>query len=418
MRYSPGPALSCLWFKKFRMSGPTHRVVWLLAISTGCIVANIYYVQPLLADIAREFGLSVSQMGAVAMLAQMGTGLGMLFFVPLGDKYERRSLISTLLVGESIALAAVASSANVIWLSLACFFVGALAATIHVIVPLAAHIAPPKEHGRVVGTVLSGLLIGVLLARTFSGITGAQYGWRTVYWFASALMLGLAVTIRISLEKSEPEAALEWTELMRSVWSLAREHATLREAAVLACLLFMTFSTLWTTLVFLLRTPPYHYGTTAAGVFGLLGASSAAAAPIVGRLSDKQGPERSILVAIVATLVGYVVLLLVGRHLAGLIVAIALIDVGVQSGHVANQSRIYGLAPEARSRVNTFYMVAFFVGGALGSYLGPVGFQKGGWAGFCAIPLAALVFALGYFVRAERNRTSAEERTMPLSRSG
>src|SRR5215469_11866456 len=191
----------------------SRRIVWLLAFSTGCIVANIYYVQPLLADIAHDFGLSVTEIGIVAMLAQVGTGLGMLFFVPLGDKYERRSLIATLLVVESIALAFVASAGNVISLSLACFCVGAAAATVHVIVPLAAHLAPPKERGRVVGTVLSGLLMGVLLARTFSGITGAQYGWRTVYWFASALMLGLAATIRISLEESKPEVSLKWSEL-------------------------------------------------------------------------------------------------------------------------------------------------------------------------------------------------------------
>ena len=379
--------------------GPNRRIVWLLAVSTGCIVANIYYVQPLLADIARDFGLSVAQIGIVAMLTQIGTGLGMLFFVPLGDKYERRTLISTLLVGESLALAFVASARNVVWLSVACFCVGAAAATVHVIVPLAAHLAPPKERGRIVGTVLSGLLIGVLLARTFSGITGAQFGWRTVYWFGSALMLGLAVTLRISLEKSEPKISVKWTTLMRSVWSLAREHAMLREAALLACVLFMSFTALWTTLVFLLRTPPYHYGTTTAGLFGLLGASSAAAAPIVGRLSDRHGPERSILVAIIATLSGYVLLLFFGRALAGLIAAIALVDVGVQSGHVANQSRIYSLAPEARSRINTFYMVAFFVGGALGSYLGPLGFNSGGWTGFCAIPIGALIFALASFSR-------------------
>jgi predicted MFS family arabinose efflux permease len=391
---------------KNAMNQPGRRIVWLLAFSTGCIVANIYYVQPLLADIAREFGLSVAQIGAVAMLAQIGTGLGMLFFVPLGDKYERRSLISTLLIAEAVALAFVASAGSVIWLSLACFCVGAAAATVHVIVPLAAHLAPPKERGRVVGTVLSGLLIGVLLARTFSGITGAQYGWRTVYWFASALMLGLAVTLRMSLEKSQPEISLKWTQLMRSVWSLAREHAMLREAAVLACLLFMSFSALWTTLVFLLRTPPYHYGTTAAGLFGLLGASSAAAAPVVGRISDRHGPERSILVAIVATLAGYLLLLVFGRMLPGLIAGIALIDVGVQSGHVANQARIYSLVPEARSRINTFYMVAFFVGGALGSYFGPLGFNRGGWTGFCVIPLAALVFALVYFTRARAASSS------------
>ena len=396
----------------------SRRIVWLLALSTGCVVANIYYIQPLLADIAREFSLSVAQVGVVAMLAQVGTGLGMLFFVPLGDKYERRSLISALMVAESVALAFAALATNVIWLSVACFCVGAMASCVHVIVPLAANLAPPKERGRIVGTVLSGLLIGVLLARTVSGVVGAQYGWRSVYWFASALMFALAVTIRLSLHESKPELAMKWGALMKSVGSLAREHATLREAALLACLLFMSFSALWTTLVFLLSTPPYHYGTTAAGVFGLLGASSAAAAPIVGRMSDRHGPERSILIAIVSTLVGYVFLLFFGRMLPGLIVGIALIDVGVQSGHVANQSRIYALAPAARSRINTFYMVAFFLGGALGSYFGPLGFNLGGWAGFCAIPLAALVFALVYFVRAERKRGSADERTMRVSRSG
>jgi predicted MFS family arabinose efflux permease len=396
----------------------SRRIVWLLALTTGCVVANIYYIQPLLADIAREFGLSVAQIGVVAMLAQVGTGLGMLFFVPLGDKYERRGLISTLLVAEAGACALAATARSPIWLSLACFLVGGTAATVHVVVPLAAHLAPPKERGRIVGTVLSGLLIGVLLARTFSGIVGAQYGWRTVYWFASALMLALAITIRLSLQPSRPQISMKWTALMKSIGSLVREHPTLREAALLACLLFMTFSALWTTLVFLLRTPPYHYGTTAAGVFGLLGASSASAAPIVGRLSDRHGPERSILVAIVATLVGYVVLLVGGRHLAGLIGAIALIDVGVQSGHVANQSRIYSLAPEARSRINTFYMVAFFVGGALGSYLGPVGFNAGGWTGFCAIPLVALVVALVYFMRAEQKRRAANVSPMRLSRLG
>jgi predicted MFS family arabinose efflux permease len=282
-----------------------------------------------------------------------------------------------------------------------------MTATVHVIVPLAAHLAPARERGRVVGTVLSGLLAGVLLARAFSGIVGAQYGWRTVYWFASGLMLLLAVTLRFALKPSEPELSMKWTELMRSVISLAREHATLREAALLACLLFMSFSALWTTLVFLLRMPPYHYGTTAAGLFGLLGAASVAAAPLVGRMSDRHGSERAIRIAIVSALVGFVLLLFLGRTLVGLVAGIVLIDIGVQSGHVANQSRIYSLVPTARSRINTFYMVAFFVGGALGSYLGPLGFNLAGWNGFCAVPLAALCFALTYFIRAERNRLPA-----------
>jgi len=396
----------------------SRRLVWLLAISTGCIVANIYYAQPLLADMAREFGLSVAEIGAVFMLTQVGMGTGMLVFVPLGDKYERRSLISALLVAASLSLACTAISPAVVWLSVASFAVGLTASTVQVIVPFAAHHARDDQRGHVVGTVLGGLLVGALLARTFSGVFGAAYGWRTVYWVASVLMLGLAVVIRTALPASPPEVSLPWTKLMRSVGQLAREHAVLREAALLAGLLFFTFTALWTTLVFLLRTPPYHYGTSAAGTFGLLGAASAASAPLVGRLSDRRGPERAVLAAIVMALAGYVLLLVFGRTLPGLIAGIVLVDIGVQAGHVSNQARIYALVPTARGRLNTFYMVAFFTGGALGSYFGPLGFTAAGWAGFCAFPLAALVVALVYFVRADRKRRSADERTMRLSRSG
>jgi predicted MFS family arabinose efflux permease len=360
----------------------------------------------------------VAQAGALFMTTQIGMGSGMLVFVPLGDKYERRRLISTLLVAESIALAFTASAPNVIWLTLAGFVVGLTASTVQVIVPFAAHHAPERERGRIVGTVLGGLLVGALLARTFSGVFGAAFGWRTVYWVASALMITLAAIIRIALPLSPPQVSLSWPKLMRSVLDLAREHPVLREASLLAGLLFFSFAALWTTLVFLLRTPPYHYGTGAAGTFGLLGAASAASAPFVGRLTDRRGSERAVLTAVAMTLTGYVVLLVAGRALAGLIAGIVLVDIGVQAGHVANQSRIYTLAPTARARLNTFYMVSFFIGGALGSYFGPLGFTLGGWAGFCAFPLAALTFALFYFMRAERNRSSAEERMMRVSRSG
>jgi predicted MFS family arabinose efflux permease len=396
----------------------SRAIVWLLAISTGCIVANIYYAQPLLADIAREFGLSVTQVGAVFMLTQIGMGTGMLVFVPLGDKYERRWLISTLLIAASLSLAFTAISPSVMWLSVASFAVGATAATVQVIVPFAAHHAPDDQRGRVVGTVLGGLLVGALLARTFSGVFGAAFGWRHVYWVASAVMLGLAVVIRVALPVSPPSVSLSWAKLMRSVAELAREHSVLRESALIAGLLFFSFAALWTTLVFLLRAPPYHYGTSTAGTFGLLGAASAASAPLVGRLSDQRGSERTILVAIVMTLAGYILLLAFGRTLTGLIAGIVLVDIGVQAGHVANQSRIYALVPSARARLNTFYMVSFFAGGALGSYFGPLGFTVGGWTGFCAFPLAALVIALAYFMRAERNRSSADERIVRLSRSG
>ena len=380
----------------------SRRLAWLLAVSTGVIVANIYYAQPLLADMASAFGLSVPQIGAVAMLAQIGSATGMLFFVPLGDKYERRSLITGLIIGGTGALALMASAPTVLLLCVAAFAVGISTSNVHVVVPLAAHLAPADQRGRFLGIVFGGLLVGVLLARTFSGLLGASFGWRVVYWIAAAMMLLLAVVIRLALPESRPDHTIAWTALMRSLVGLFRKFGTVREAALLAFLMFFSFSALWTTLVFLLQTPPYHYGTAAAGWFGLLGAASAGAAPIVGRLSDRYGPEKSVLGAIAATLVGYLVLLVAGRTMAGLVVAIVLIDAATQSGHVANQSRIYGLDPNARSRLNTIYMVAFMSGGAAGSYMGPLGLKLWGWSGFCAAPIAALVFALLFMMRAAR----------------
>ena len=371
-----------------------RRVVWILAISSGCIVANLYYAQPLLADMARAFGLTVTQIGAVAMLGQAGSAIGMLLFVPLGDKHERRGLIAMLQAAGAVTLAAMAVAPSLMWLCVASFLLGTTTASVHVIVPLAAHLAPASERGRIVGTVISGLLIGVLLARTFSGVFGDHFGWRAVYWVAAAIMLALAIVVRLMLPESRPDHAPAWLDLMKSIVTLTREHAVVREAALIAFLMFSSFAALWTTLVFLLRTPPYDFGTTAAGVFGLLGAASATAAPVVGRVSDRFSPGRVVLIAITTTLAGYLVLAFAGQTLAGLIAAIVLIDAGVQSCHVANQSRIYAAAPQARGRVNTVYMVAFMSGGATGAYMGPLGLKLGGWSGFCVFPIAALVIAL------------------------
>src|SRR5271165_5848397 len=255
--------------------------VWLMAITVGVIVANIYYVQPLLAEIANSFGLSVTRAGIIAMLSQAGTALGMFLFVPLGDKYERRSLILILVLGAFVSLLLVGAAPNAFWLGCAAFAVGAFAANVHVIVPFAAHLAAPEQRGRVVGTVVAGILFGVLLARTFSGSIGALLGWRAVYGIAAGAMLILAVVVRAKLPISRPEAVLSWPELMRSTLRLVREHAVLRESALLGAMFFAAFSAFWTTLVFFLGGTSYHYGSASAvtGFFGLVGAVGAAGAP-------------------------------------------------------------------------------------------------------------------------------------------
>ncbi|MES2571544.1 MAG: MFS transporter [Verrucomicrobiota bacterium] len=210
-----------------------------MAIAVGVIVANIYYAQPLLAEIGRTFDLSITRVGAIAMLSQAGTAFGMFLFVPLGDKFERRSLILALVMGSFVSLVLMAVAPNAIWLGAASFAVGAFAATVHVIVPFAAHLAAPQQRGRVVGTVVGGILMGVLLARTFSGSIGALFGWRAVYAIASGAMLALGAIIRLRFPTDRPEAPLSWVKLMRSTFELVRRHPLLRESALLAALPFI-----------------------------------------------------------------------------------------------------------------------------------------------------------------------------------
>jgi predicted MFS family arabinose efflux permease len=377
-----------------------------MAVSTGVIVANIYYIQPLLADIARTFGLSVTKVGFVAMLTQVGTSLGMLLFVPLGDTKERRSLITTLLIVAAIALAFVATARNAWWLALACFVVGAMGSSVHLFLPFAAHLAAPEERGRVVGSVFSGILMGILLARTFSGTVGAYLGWRAVYGIAAVLMLCVAILVQFLLPRSKPAVELPYLSLLRSTVNLIRIHPELRESAFLGAAFFCCFSAFWTTLVFLLETPPYHYGSQAAGLFGLVGAAGAAGAPIVGRFSDKHGPRFAVGAALITVFASYLVLWGTGKTLVGLIVGVLLMDVGVQAGHVANQTRIYSLAPDARSRLNMFYMVCYFAGGAAGSLLGAYAWRLGGWSGVCAFCLGVMLLALLRF-SAARARTAS-----------
>jgi predicted MFS family arabinose efflux permease len=357
----------------------------LMSVSVGVIVANLYYIQPLLSSIASSFHISIPQVGSVAMLTQLGAALGMLFFVPLGDTKERRRLIVSLLVFESLFLALMASAQSYLWLALASLGIGIAGSTVHLIVPFAAQLASPARRGAAVGAVLSGLLFGILLARTFSGLLGAWMGWRAIYWLASAMMLLLAVLIRRGLPRSTPTLTLSWPKLIHSAAMLVRSQPVLREAALLSAILFCAFSAFWTTLVFFLETPPYHYGSGVAGLFGLVGAAGALSAPFIGRLADRYGARRNVLFALLITVASFVVLYLFGKHISGLIAGVILLDIGVQAGHVSNQTRIYGLLPEARSRLNMVYMICYFTAGAAGSFAGSLLWHHFAWAGVCGL---------------------------------
>jgi predicted MFS family arabinose efflux permease len=299
-----------------------------------------------------------------------------------------------MLAAACVSLCGAAVAPSLAWLGVASLAVGATASAVHVLVPFAATLAPENSRGRVVGIVLSGLLMGILLARTFSGFLGSLFGWRSVFWTAAIFMLILAVGLHARLPRNRPEHSLSWFELMRSIFGLVRKHAELRESAFIGAMLFCAFSVFWTTLVFFLRIPPYHYGPSVAGSFGLIGAAGAAGAPVVGQLADRHGPRRTVSIAIWVAIASFLILGQFGHTLPGLILGVALLDLGVQAGHVSNQARIYAIDPAARSRLNTVYMFCYFVGGAVGSSAGPVLLAAYGWTAVCAFATAVLACAL------------------------
>jgi predicted MFS family arabinose efflux permease len=369
--------------------------VWLMAISVGTIVANLYYIQPLLVDVAREFNLTSTQAGLIATATQIGTSFGMLFFVPLGDTMERRSLITRLVMAACAALVFTALAPSALWMGIACFGLGLFTAVVHILLPYAAHLAPPEKRGHIVGTVFSGLLLGILLARTFSGVIGAHCGWRSVYWIAAGIMVVMALLIRWRMPVSQPEVKLSYGELLKSLLHFVRKHPELRESAFVGAMIFAGFSAFWTTLVFHLSAPPYHYGSEMAGYFGLVGATGALAASFVGKLADKRGPRATLMIGLYIETASFILMGFLGNSLGGLALGAVVMDLGVQAGHISNQTRIYNLDPHARSRLNTVYMVCYFSGGALGSYGGSLGWHWAQWWGVCGFALIPMVLALG-----------------------
>ena len=366
-----------------------------MAVSCGLVVANIYYNQPLLAAIGRTFRLSDSSASLVATATQVGYTLGMLFVVPLGDMLERKRLILIMLLGAAgcMALAAVAPSFAL--LTAASVLIGILSAVPQLLVPMAAHLAPEASRGRVVGHVMSGLLVGILLSRTVSGYVGLHLGWRAMFEIGAGLMVLLVALLAWKLPTDRPHFTGTYASLMKSLLTLTREQAPLRRAALVGASLFAAFSVFWTTLAFFLEGAPYHYGSDVAGFFGLIGAFGALAAPLAGRTADTKGPSYTIVLGIVLALVAYAVLGFGGQYVAGLVLGVILLDVGVQATHISNQSLIFSLVPEARSRLNTVYMTAYFIGGSVGSLAGGLAWAHGGWPGVCLVGGAFVAVSLG-----------------------
>jgi predicted MFS family arabinose efflux permease len=359
------------------------KLILLMSLACGMAVANLYYNQPLLADMGRTFHATAHQVGNIAMFTQIGYAVGMFLFVPLGDMKERRLLITILLIAVTISLIGVATAQNLVWMNIASLALGVTTVVPQIIVPLAAQMAAPIERGKVIGSVMSGLFIGILLARTVAGLIGGSLGWRTMFWIAAAMMLVLAIILRTFLPKSYPESRLSYPGLYKSIWQLIVTQPILREASLMGAMLFGCFSVFWTSLSFFLEGEPYHYGSEVAGLFGLVGIVGVAGAPIVGRLTDRFNAKTMVGLFIGITLLSYLFFGIIGTSLSGLVIGVILLDLGVQGAQVSNQTRIYSLIPEARSRLNTVYMVSYFLGGSLGSTLSGYAWSLWKWQGIC-----------------------------------
>lgn len=369
-------------------------LVWLMALTCGLVVANIYYNQPLLAAIGHSFSISDSRASLLATATQVGYTLGMVLVVPLGDKLERKNLILWMLGAAAGCLAAAAVAPTFLLLAVASVLIGICSSVPQLLLPMAATLAPEADRGRIVGRVMSGLLVGILLSRTLSGYVGAHLGWRTVFGGAAALMLALAALLAWRLPRDRPAFQGTYASLMQSLLTLTRELAPLRRSALVGGLVFAAFSVFWTTLAFYLAGPAYHYGSDVAGFFGLVGAMGALAAPLAGKLADTRGPRYTITAGIVLALGAYAVLGLGGAYLIGLVLGVILLDVGVQAAHISNQTLVFSLRPEARSRLNTVYMTGYFTGGSLGSVVGGLAWMHFGWLGVCAVGGTLMALAL------------------------
>lgn len=363
--------------------GLSPSLILLMSIATGLAVASNYYAQPLLDTIARNFSLSASTAGFIVTAAQLGYAAGLLFLVPLGDMFERRMLIVSMTLLAAGGMLITASSQSLGMLILGTALTGLFSVVAQILVPLAATLATPDKRGKVVGTIMSGLLLGILLARTVAGLLANLGGWRTVFWVASILMALMAIALWRGLPKMKSDTQLNYPQLLGSVFSLFIHDKLLRTRAMLGCLTFANFSILWTSMAFLLAAPPFNYSEGMIGLFGLAGAAGALGARPAGGFADKGKSHLTTTVGLLLLLLSWLAIWLGHTSVPMLIIGILILDLTVQGVHITNQTVIYRIHPDARNRLTAGYMTSYFIGGAAGSLISASAWQHAGWAGVC-----------------------------------
>jgi predicted MFS family arabinose efflux permease len=376
-------------------------LIMLLAAACGIIVANLYYAQPLVGVISSSIGLSANSTGLIVTLTQIGYVVGLLFVVPMGDIVENKRLIVISLLLTAVALAITALSKQAFPFLAASFVIGVGSVAAQVLVPFASYLAPESSRGRVVGNVMSGLLLGIMLARPVSSLVADFFGWHAVFTLSAAAILILAIVLSKVLPTRKPSLDTPYTALLGSMWHLLRTTPILRRRAAYHACVFATFSLFWTTVPLLLSSPIFGFSQKEIALFALVGVAGAVAAPVAGRLADRGWTKPATGVALVTVVISVLLPLLIQAGspigVAVLVISAILLDAGVSANLVLGQRAIFSLNPEFRSRLNGLFMAIFFFGGAIGSAIGGWIYATGGWSAALWIGMAFPIAAILYF---------------------
>ncbi len=382
-------------------------LVWLMATAIGGAVASNYYAQPLLDSIAAEYAVSYTSVGIIVTVAQIGYGAGLLLLVPLGDKLEKRNLICIMTLISASGLLISGLSPSLPFLLLGTAITALFSVVTQLLIPFGAQLARPEVRGRIVGVLMSGLLMGILLGRTISGGLSAFGSWRIVYFVAAAFMSVVAVLLWKLLPQHRNEKQISYVQLLLSIRHLFATEPVLRSRSLMGALSFGLFTLFWTPLSFLLSAPPYGFSDAIIGLFGLTGAAGALSASWAGRLADKGRTNWAVVLGLVMMLVSWIPIGFSPVSIIALIVGVVFLDFAVQLVHVSNMNSVIKLDPEQRSRLNASYMTAYFVGGASGSFLAALIYQNYGWMGITitglAVSLLLLVLGLHDLQRERRS---------------
>jgi len=375
-----------------------------LAVVAGICVSNIYYAQPILHQIAETFQVTESKMGIMVGLGQVGYGAGLLTLVPLGDKVNRKNLILILLAVLFCILAGIGMVSNYYFIFLFSLLLGLTAVAAQVILPMAAELSG-NEKGKNVGIIFTGILVGILMARVFSGYISEWSNWKMVYYISAGFTIFSLAFVYFKLPSVQPTFSDSYFKLISSSFYQLKRFPQLRLYSLMGGIAFSIFCSFWTTLTFLLVEKPYEYSSDLIGLFGMLGIAGALVAPMIGKASDKGGSGKTQLIASIVLLMGSVVIFIFPSYLISIILAVVCIDVGVQSIQVTNVALIYRLDQKANSRINTIYMTSYFAGGALGTFIGLKCWEMGGWnyVGIQLVVFSLIVFLMNIFKTVKSN---------------